>query len=246
MLKHVKIGHKLLGGFGLVMAIFIALAVYQLGVIERLGQLQDAGANRALDTKKIMDAMLRVSDLYALVADGEINRNLARTKEDFANSKKLATEDVHTVVSLVDTPEERTHANSFSENYRAYLVFFEKDMLPLIEKIVLADKNDPTIPEMENKLREMDGQIDTLREASLKPLNAIVSSFATENKAGDQLFDDERASASRILMLITGAAALLALAISLTTARSVTRPLDKSTAFANHLAQGDLEHVLDI
>ena len=246
MLKHVKIGYKLLGGFGLVMAIFIALAVHQLGVIERLGAIQDAGAQRAQDTAKVLGVSLRVSNLYAIVADGEINRNVALTKEDFAKAKEQAKGDIHLVESMADTPEEHVLARRFADSYKDYLDLFEKKMLPLIEKLVQVDKQDAAVPAMEQALRDLDGQVDDLRKAALTPLEAIVVSLAKENDAGDKAFDDERATASRLLLAITGLSALLALAISLLTARSVTRPLARGIAFAQHLAQGDLGHTLDV
>ncbi|WP_428567757.1 MAG: methyl-accepting chemotaxis protein [Solidesulfovibrio sp. DCME] len=246
MLRHIKIGYRLLGGFSLVMAIFIALAIHQLGVIDRLGDIQDAGAKRSQETKQVMDVSLRVSELYTVIADGEINRDVAQTREDFARAKERAREDIRLVESLCDTPEERANAGRFAENYRAYFELFEKKMLPLLEQLVRTDKNDPSLPAVEQALRALDGQVDGIRETTLKPLEAIVASLDKESEAGDRLFDEQRTTASRVLMTITGAAALLALVISLTTSRSVTRPLAKCSAYARHLAQGDLEQTLDI
>ena len=244
MLKHVKIGYKLLGGFGLVIGIFIALALYQLQVIEHLGDLQDAGAKRALDTQKIMDVALRVNALTAVITDGEINRDLSRTKAEFAKAKEQAREDIQLVLSLSESPEERAAANGFSEKYRNYLGVFEKQMLPLIETLVKTDASGAA--DSEQRLRALDDELDGYRAATIKDLRAIIASHDQANKAGDELFDAQRMTASRVLIGISAAGALLAVLISLLTARSVTRPLDKSIAFANHLAQGDLEHALDI
>ncbi|MYL83535.1 HAMP domain-containing protein [Desulfovibrio aerotolerans] len=246
MFKHLKVGYKLFGGFTLVIAIFVALAVYQLTTIEHLGAIQDAGAKRAQDSKAIMEVSVRLAGLYAIIADGEINRELAQTKADFTKAKDQAKEDMRLVESLADTAEERALAGRFTDDYKNYLEHFEKKMLPVLEKLAQAAQKNEDIAALEAESKELDGQVDTIRTATIKPLEAITESLAKENIAGDEAFDALRASASRVTIIMTGLGALLALVISILTARAVTRPMTAGIAFAKHLAQGDLEQTLEV
>jgi methyl-accepting chemotaxis protein len=246
MLKHIKVGYKLFGGFTLVIAIFIGLAVYQSTALEHLGRLQDAGAKRAVDADAVMQVALRVSGLYAIIGDAQINRELTQTRDDFAKAKEKAKEDIRLVESLADTPAERTLSGRFADNYTNYLELFEKKMLPQLERLVQAPPADGSIDALAQEIRQVDGQLDTVRNATLKPLAEIAASLAQENLAGDEAFDSQRTDANRILILMSGLGAVLALLISTLTARSVTRPLAAGIAFAKGLALGDLEQRLEI
>ena len=246
MFKHLRVGAKLFGGFTLVIAIFIALAVYQLTVIEHLGALQDAGAKRGLDTKAVMDVALRLYNLNALINDAEINRDLPQTKAEFAKAKDKAKEDMHLVESLAETAEERALVGRFVDSYKSYLEHFEKKMLPVLEKIVQATQRKEDVAALEEESRTLDDAVDAIRNAAVAPLQELTVIQTKENQLGDDVFDATRATASRVIIVITAVGAILALLISTLTARAVTRPMTAGIAFAKTLAQGDLEQTLAV
>ena len=246
MFKNVRVGYKLGGGFALVIAIFIALALQQAQTMEHLGVIQDEGAQRSKDSKAVMDVSLRVSNLYAIIGDAQINRDLAATRQDFAKAREQGKADIRAVTALVDTPEERELAAQFSESYKEYLDIFEKKMLPRLEAIVQAQAKNEPAETLETEVRELDHQADALREATLKPLGAVAESLAKENLAGDAAFDAERAMSTRILIGLTALGSVLALIVSVLTARGITKPLAAGIAYAQALAQGDLEQSLDV
>ncbi|KHK00560.1 methyl-accepting chemotaxis protein [Desulfovibrio sp. TomC] len=246
MFKHIKVGSKLFGGFTLVIAIFIALAVYQVVTLEHLGGIQDAGAKRALDDKAVMEVALRVSGLYTIIADAQINRDLTQTKADFATAKDQAKKDIRLVQSLADTAEERTLASHFADNYQNYLDHFEKKMLPKLADLAAATKEGSATEALTEEIRQLDGQVDTIRVATLKPLEEISNALAKDNQTGDEAFDSQRRDATRITAAMTILGAVLAFFISIMTARSITRPLAAGSAFAQSLAQGDLGQTLAV
>ena len=246
MFKHLKVGYKLFGGFTLVIAIFIALAVYQLTAIEHLGAIQDAGAKRALDEKAVMDVALRLHGFNALINDAQINRNMPQTRAEFAKTKDKAKEDIRLVESLAETAEERALAGHFVDSYKNYLDNFEKKMLPVLEKIFQATQKKEDTAALEEECRTLDEAMDSLRNAALAPLQEITTIQTKENQLGDEAFDSTRATTSRVVIIITALGAVLALLISILTARGVTRPMNAGIAFAKHLAQGDLEQTLAV
>ena len=133
-LKNLKIGIKLLSGFVSVILIFVCVAIYQIFSLSSLGELQDEVASRASDAVEIQTIAKRVDAVYAVIADSVINRNLAESKQDFAEIKKIAIADIKRVHELVDTEVEEGWAKDFEIGLNKYLGLFENKMLPILEK----------------------------------------------------------------------------------------------------------------
>ncbi len=133
-ISDLRIGTKLVSSFVLVILIFGAIASYQILRMSNLGELQDEGAQRAEDAVELNDIKLGVVDLYAVIADAVINRDLERTHEDFDFEKKEAVQAVQRVRELVDTDEERAWTEEFAIAYQDYLDLFEEQMLPILER----------------------------------------------------------------------------------------------------------------
>ncbi len=132
--RSMKTGTKLGGGFFLVILIFIGVNAYQIMSMREMGDLQNAGAQRAQDAMTIGDVDSRLEASYAVMADAIINRDMERTKKDFAELKIQADKDIAAVAALADTPEEKANAEQFGVLYRQYLDMFEKNTLPILLK----------------------------------------------------------------------------------------------------------------
>ncbi|EKO38165.1 MAG: methyl-accepting chemotaxis protein, partial [Solidesulfovibrio magneticus str. Maddingley MBC34] len=244
MFKNVNVGYKLCGGFALVIIIFICLALQQAQTMDNLGVIHDEGAKRSKDSKAVMDVSLRVSNFTSVIGDAEINRNLAETHKQLTKVREQSKADIRTVLASVDTAEERELGSQFSDSYKEYIDILEKKILPRLEAIAQA-RQEP-VESLEAELRELDNQADALREATLKPLAAIAEALARENLAGDAAYDAKHAEALRILIGLTALGTVLALVISFITARGITKPLAAAIAYAQALAQGDLEQDLSV
>ena len=129
-----KLGTKIIGGFIAVIVIFCAVAGYQITSMSKLGVLQDEGAGRAEDALNVNDVLARVLEVYPVIADGVINRNIDETLKDFAQVKEQAQKDIELVQDLVDTDEEIALAETFAAAYQDYIKIFETDMQPILEK----------------------------------------------------------------------------------------------------------------
>lgn len=103
-----KIGSKLILGFLAVVLIFGSTSVYQIIQLRVLADLQDEGAKRAKDAMEISNIADRVTELYSLIADAVINRNLRRTREEFEPHKALAQKDIARLKEIVGTVKEAT------------------------------------------------------------------------------------------------------------------------------------------
>ena len=102
-MRNLKIGAKLVLGFLSVVALFGAIAIYQITTLGRLAELQDEGAKRAEDAIKLNDIKINMKSAYTVIADAIINRDLEVSVKDFEGLKKTAVEDIASVLALVDT-----------------------------------------------------------------------------------------------------------------------------------------------
>ena len=89
-LADMKIGTKFFGSFIIVTLIFTCVAGYQILGMKKQARLQDEGAGRAEDSIKIGEVLNDLNGVYAVIADGLINRDITETKRDFDEVKEVA------------------------------------------------------------------------------------------------------------------------------------------------------------
>ncbi|MFZ5428470.1 MAG: methyl-accepting chemotaxis protein [Thermodesulfobacteriota bacterium] len=246
MLADLKVSSKLALGYTVVIAVFLSLSAFQVYEVSRLGQIQDRGAKRSQDLQEIMDAALRAGNLYSIIADAQINRDLGQTRKDFAEAKAAAKKDMQLIESRMDTAEEKALAKEFAASYGGFVETFEVSMLPALDQLVKLPPESPEAAAASMKIREMDGQIDDLRKSTLKHLSEITRSLAHENVKGDEEFDHTREMTVRMIIILSLIGAAAAAVLTVLTARAIVTPLRKGTAFAEKLAAGDLDMVLDV
>ncbi|MCG8638518.1 MAG: methyl-accepting chemotaxis protein [Desulfobacterales bacterium] len=130
----IKIGKKLMGSFSLVVLIFVIVIVYSIFEINVLGKIQDEEARKAGDAVTLHEVKIRVGDIYGIMADAVINRDLKTIHKDFTASKIQAEKDILLVASLVDTDAEKAWAEEFETLLKAYLEKFETQTFPILDK----------------------------------------------------------------------------------------------------------------
>lgn len=226
-----------MAGFLTVAAILGTIAWYQIKQMQRLGDLQDAGASRAEDVQKIMTIVSHVENIYSIIADAVINRDLEESRKLFTEAKDQAAKDAAAVLKLADTDEERRLAETFSKEYGYYLELFEKQMLPLLSR---GDKAGW------QEIRDLDSQIDTARHQTTAPLYTINGSLNAEALNGDQQFDAIREKTIQLAERMIAAGVLAALFLAWGISRIITRPLQDAVAIASRVAEGDLNMTVEV
>ncbi len=236
--KNLKIGVKIYLSFLMVLLIFMVTSAYQVSQTGTLGALQDVAAKRTADVLEIKDIAYRVGDAYTVMADAVINRDLNATHKALAELKQSADQDIRKVLELVDTAEEQALATVFSNQYRNYLDLFEKQMVPILEKS--SAQHGAVAAADEQKIRELDGEIDALRIATQTPLGEINKALTQENRTADQVFDETRQAMTNTLLLISLSTVIIAVFIAFLITRSITHPLITAVTVSELIASGDL------
>ena len=130
--KDVKIGGKLIIAFVTVIVIFGGILTYQVASIRKLTQLQDEGAGRADDALTLNDIKIDIGEIYPVIADAVINRDLEASFKDFEKIRELAEENITVINDLVDTDAEKEMARDAAASYSEYIEVAGDQMLPII------------------------------------------------------------------------------------------------------------------
>jgi methyl-accepting chemotaxis protein len=226
-----KIGTKLITSFIIVIAIFGTAMFYQISVLGSLGVLQDEGQKRGLDASAVKQIEMQLDEAYNVMADGVINRAMAENHKEFDRVKAEAQKAKEDIRTLVDTPEEKSHAEAYVSNMDAMLNIMENEIYPILDSPGEIDFK---------KLTPIDAKIDIVRGNADAALGFIANSLMKENVAGDERFDEERQKATLALMVISLFAAVAGLGFGIIISRLITKPLAQGVAMMDELSKAHL------
>jgi methyl-accepting chemotaxis protein len=170
---------KIVLSFLFLIFLFTMVLIFLLNSQNKLGALQDTGADLFKESEVVSQILLEVTEIYTVAADGEINHNLSETKKDLEEIKKKMPENIAALEKIADEDKEKKWAEEFKKNYIAYVDAFEKEMLPELEKV------EGITP----KVKELDDKIDKLRDEAIKPLKLFHDSIRAQSVNSDQIFD---------------------------------------------------------
>ncbi|MFN3076282.1 MAG: methyl-accepting chemotaxis protein [Alphaproteobacteria bacterium] len=228
------IGKRLALGFGSAVLMLVGLLIFDAWNIQSLKDLQDKGAIRSAQAIHVSRIGGAIPRLYQIVADAEINRDLAATDHDWAEATGSLSADLTAMDMVATTAEQKRLLSEIRQTYAQILSIFEKEMLPQLRETRLLTED----------MRELDGKIDEVMKKTATLVNALIEAIVADAKASDIDFDaiSSRNQSISIGMVL---AALVALAvISLLTSRSIVMPVRSMTGAMRELATGDTSVVI--
>jgi len=101
-----SIGNKLAGGFGICVLMLSALAGFDFLALEKLGILYHDALMRSSGIELAADAQHIGVDLYQIIADSIINRDVSKSMQLWVDGKQEAKEKLRKMTALADTPME--------------------------------------------------------------------------------------------------------------------------------------------
>lgn len=234
--KHLRIGFKLALGFGLLVAILIGFAVYQIPALEDLGEYQHVGASRAEDALAVRGVDSRLEQFQAVFAHSILDRDPEASKQYFVEAKAQVMADIEFVTNAVDTPEEVEQAAIFKENYLKLLDLFQKDLIPYLEKG----------QEDWDAIGDMNERFDVLFEKAMTPMDIILEAMKDEMIEADEEFDGILDVVHQATLYSSIGGIAIALLAATIIALSITLPLRRTVAYAKDIARGKLDSDLDV
>ncbi len=215
-LSDLKVATKLYLGFVAVVVIFSLSTAYLINNLMTLGKLQDEGSSRAKDALHIGENERNLQEVYGMIADAIINRDLQKFKGELAEDKKTILQDIDEIRKIADTADEKEWAGKIAEGYTRYLALIETELLPLLEKNAGLDE-----------IAKLDAKIDAIRTEIDKYLIDFSKSIRHESDAADKLFDEVRAASVRISVILAILGIAIALLMAFFITRSITGPLKR-------------------
>nr|WP_018124040.1 methyl-accepting chemotaxis protein [Desulfovibrio oxyclinae] len=232
---NLKIGVKLSIGFGLVLAIFLALGFQTNNSLTTLGEFQHEGAHRAEDAVAISAVDSRLENFYSIFSDAVMTRDARTARTDFAEFRPMAEKDIETVETVARQISGERAADRFAKEYQEYLELFEQELLPALES------PDTTVRELMPLVK----RARVLRDATMDELDPILVEITNEMHAADEAFDSLHESTLSTMLTTTGAAILFALLVSTLISLSISRPMGRLAVRADDIASGRFRIELD-
>jgi methyl-accepting chemotaxis protein len=219
-------------------AFSILLLIAQMGM-GYLGDLQDTGYKRSSESTEMQLSAKIGPEMYRVIADSIINRNLAESAKDWSEIKAYSEKMLARAGEVADTPEEKKWAEQAKIAHRELITLYETKALPLL-------KSDADLKE----IRPLDGEIDKQVKAIEDAMTPFAQSLAAEAVEADKQFDTTRTR------IISGSlvAALIMLGIMITlslyVSKGITRQLGGEPRYAmevsRRIAAGDLSTRVEV
>ena len=215
------------------LSILVGISLHALA---RLANLQDEGYELAQTQASAGEASLIGAQLYQVVADAIINRDLDKAKSDFAKQRSEAESDLEKLAKAADTEAEKQAVADARKAVETLAGLFEKQLLP-----ILTEQN-----QFNPEIRKIDGSIDTQVQIIRDKLHVVAHSMADEAKKGDVLFDETRRFTSWEMVLVAMAAAGIVALVAWRIIASIMAPLQAVQTVAARIANGDLSGAIRV
>jgi len=225
-----KIGGKLLLGFGSIAFLMVVLVIMNYFNLTNLMNLQNQGAKRSNDALIVVNTKYAPIRAYRIVADAIINRNLADTAKSWTEEKAAIQAELTNLATFVDTDQEKGWLKDVNEAFTAFTDLFEIQLIPVLTSTKGVSQG----------IMDIDAQFDTIVNAFITPMDEISKSLAAESKAADVLFDKTANQALVISIVIALIALIIASLIAVFLSRSITLPLGTAVEISTVISKGDL------
>jgi signal transduction histidine kinase len=175
------------------------------------------------------DAQHIGEDLYLVIANAVINRNLAKSEREWAAVKKEKRVELQKVAAACDKARQRAKALEAEAAFDEIIRIFEGEMLPLIRKGAL-------VP---GPLADIDARLDAKIDAITNSLEPVARAMSADNARAAQEFHAVLAESIQAGLAFSLFGVLAALFISTLTTRWIARPLEEITGAAREMARGN-------
>jgi len=198
--------------------------------LQDLSQIQDAGAATASEAVSFTKAASLGAEVYQVIADAVINRQLDETAKEWAEAKAAALTSINEVTARVKEPKETGLVNEATGSYSRIVEIFETEMLPELKKST----------EVTPAIRAVDAKLDQHLRVMAKDFLALKAARIEAAKHGDEKFDAAIEATTNTVLAILVACLIFAGASAVYLLRKITVPLARLNGAMTEMATGDL------
>jgi methyl-accepting chemotaxis protein len=235
ILNNAKISIKLIGGYLIISVLLAAIVVFNYFQLQKLGELQDQSAKRAQDVVIASETKFDSLELYAVIADAQINLDFKQVKTDWDEAIVMTQNDLSALKEVVDSAEEIKWVDESEESFNQMVDLFGNKMLPALI----------SAKELTSEIAQMDGQIDEFTEKMDEPITKILASLVSDSVQGDVVFDEAKVRTISTSIILGVVAFVFSLALGIIISRSLSEPIGRLVDITNSVSVGDLVRDLD-
>jgi signal transduction histidine kinase len=224
-----NIKNKLAAGFSICVLLMVVVVGINFLALQRLDKLYLETLKRSMDMELATDAQHIGEDLYMIIANAVINRNMVKTEQDWEVGKKDNLAKLVKVAIAADTPEELAKLKEARSAFNDIIRIYEQELLPLI-------KQGATVP---GPLADIDARIDTKIDVIDQALEWVARSMSEDNQKASREFHAVLAKTISFGLFISMIGVVAALFISTLTTRQIVRPLSEITHAALEMEKGN-------
>ncbi|MBS1184072.1 MAG: mcp4, partial [Proteobacteria bacterium] len=191
--------------------------------------IQDDGATIAAHANEAADASAMGARLYRIIADAQINRDLATTRQDWAAAIAAERGAVTTLKAWIDRPDQAAALKSGEAALDRLITLFETEMLPKLDATA----------DMTPDIRALDGKIDGVVTEIATAFATLRTLAETEAKAVDGSFDSLTATFQTTTISLLLVALVAVLLVSLKIDRGVSTGVVTISRSLQAIARGD-------
>jgi signal transduction histidine kinase len=224
-----SINIKLSGGFGLCVLLLVTVVGFNFSSLRKLEKLYREAVKRSVDLEMATDAQHIGEDLYQIIGNAVINRDMAKTAQLWRAGKKSALAKLQKVAEVADTPEEHADIREAEAAISDIFRIYEQEMLPLI----LSGEPVP------GPLADIDARLDRRIEAIELALQRFARSISADNRIANMEYDQILTTSIQSGLAISLLGVLATLAVSALTTSRIVRPLSEITLATREMENGN-------
>jgi methyl-accepting chemotaxis protein len=237
MLKNMKIGTRLMAGFGTMVVLLVAIFTLSLVRLASLNHDVEDLVNDKIVKANLINSIGDQVDLTArairnIVLSDDLNV-MTKEAERITAARKRNTESFASLEKLVKSDEGKALLKAAKDARGPY-----SEASDLTEKLAMAGKSAEAKAHIFGNLRTTQTAYKDAVEKMAEYQAKLVQQIGTEAQ-------DIYASARRTLIILGIVALVLAVLVALAITRSITRPVDACIEAANRIAAGNTDVTLD-
>jgi methyl-accepting chemotaxis protein len=172
--------NRLVIGFVITVLMMSSIVVLNYSTLRKLEKLYLETFKRSIDMELTTDAQHIGEDMYMIIANAIINRDIAKSEREWATAKKTYLAKFQKVDQAANTAAEKTKVKEAQKAYDDIILIYEKDMLPLIKKGAV-------VP---GPLSDIDALIDSKIETIDQALVWVAKSMSNDNQKAAKEFHE--------------------------------------------------------
>jgi len=227
----ISIRKKLATGFGVCVLLMVGLVACNFAALQRLENLYRDTLRRSNAMELTTDAQHIGEDLYLVIANAVINRDLVKSESEWAAVTHAKRIQLQKVAVACDQAQQHAKVLEAQAAFDDIVRVFELEMLPLIRK-------GAAVP---GPLSDLDARLDVKIDAITKSLEPVARAMSADNARAAQEFHAVLIDSIRVGLGFSLFGVLAALFISTLTTRWIARPLAEITRAAGEMAQGNYQ-----